>query len=161
MYTTSAKKPTLILTIAFVILSSQLSFCQKDNSSDQFKWMTGIAKGDKGKGAFFESWKIKNESLLLGSGHYIVEGDTVFSETLRLQKIDKYWCYIPIINGNPPTLFVMIKSEANEVIFENKEHDFPQRIGYKITKNGQFVAWIEGTYNGEFSKEETVMEFIK
>ncbi len=31
-----------------------------------------------------------------------------------------------------------------EVVFENKEHDFPQVIGYRLNPDGSLLAWIEG-----------------
>jgi hypothetical protein len=34
-------------------------------------------------------------------------------------------------------------------IFENPEHDFPQRVGYRLDKPDALVAWIEGTSKGQ------------
>jgi hypothetical protein len=36
----------------------------------------------------------------------------------------------------------------NEVVFENAQHDFPQRVAYKLEPDGKLAARIEGTRNG-------------
>jgi hypothetical protein len=38
--------------------------------------------------------------------------------------------YIAQPQGNPPTEFRLTESLGNRVVFENKAHDFPQRIVY-------------------------------
>ena len=37
---------------------------------------------------------------------------------------------------------------ANKVIFENKEHDFPQRIIYRLDSDGDLLGRIEGILDG-------------
>lgn len=48
----------------------------------------------------------------------------------------------------PATPFKMIEMAANKVVFENPEHDFPQRIIYE-REGDTLTARIEGTQNGE------------
>ncbi len=47
------------------------------------------------------------------------------------------------------TSFKLIKLSSNEVIFENPEHDFPQRIMYRLEKDKSLFARIEGKNNGK------------
>ena len=46
------------------------------------------------------------------------------------------------------TFFKLVKSSPNEAIFENPEHDFPQRIIYRRSGD-KITARIEGTNNGK------------
>ena len=55
-------------------------------------------------------------------------------------------------NDKPPVRFRLISSANNIFIFENKAHNFPQRINYQNRSGGELLAWIEGTVNGEFKK---------
>jgi hypothetical protein len=48
----------------------------------------------------------------------------------------------------------MISSDSNNFIFENKEHDFPQRIIYHIVNKDSVHAWIEGTHDGKAGRED-------
>jgi hypothetical protein len=34
------------------------------------------------------------------------------------------------------------------VVFENLQHDFPQRIGYEMNGPDSLTAWIEGPHQG-------------
>jgi hypothetical protein len=38
--------------------------------------------------------------------------------------------------------------DTNEVVFENPEHDFPQRIIYRLIANGKLLGRIEGVVDG-------------
>lgn len=144
----------------FILFVSTASFAQ-NRGIEQFKWMFGEWKGESAKGSTLESWIKENENTMTGKGYYVVKGDTVVVEQLRIQKIGNYWTYIPIINNNKPVLFTLIKVENDIWVFENKEHDFPQRVIYSRKKDGSMLAWIEGEMKGKFIKEEYLMEKIK
>ncbi len=51
-------------------------------------------------------------------------------------------------NNGEPVLFKMIFSEKNKIIFENKEHDFPQRITYEFMDDNKLTATIDGMIDG-------------
>jgi hypothetical protein len=40
------------------------------------------------------------------------------------------------------------------VVFENREHDFPQRVGYERTAGDELLAWIEGARQGRSRRIE-------
>lgn len=52
-------------------------------------------------------------------------------------------------NNGEPVLFKMIFSDENKIIFENKKHDFPQRIIYEFLDENKLIASIEGSLDGE------------
>lgn len=128
---------------------------------EQFEWLLGSWKVKMSEGEVYESWTKQDENTLLGKGYYINKGDTTITEQLRIQKIGNYWTYIPTIRKNHPVLFTLISSGSDIWVFENKEHDFPQRIAYSQKKDGSLLAWIEGEMNGKQMKEEFLMEKIK
>jgi hypothetical protein len=51
-------------------------------------------------------------------------------------------------NNGEPVLFKMIFSDENKIVFENKEHDFPQRITYEFLDDNKLIATIEGMLDG-------------
>ncbi len=55
-------------------------------------------------------------------------------------------------SGQQEASFRLIRLTEQEAIFENAEHDFPQRIGYRFESGGKLTAWIEGTINGKDKK---------
>ena len=79
----------------------------------------------------------------------------VFAETMALeQKADSLLLTVATANQNDkkPVTFKMISSENGQFTFENKDHDFPQRIIYTNPAKDSLHAWIEGIVNGESKK---------
>lgn len=46
------------------------------------------------------------------------------------------------------TLRLSQRVADRDVVFENQQHDFPQRVGYK-RDGDSLVGWIEGPRNGQ------------
>jgi len=56
-------------------------------------------------------------------------------------------------SGQASAEFVSRVVDEESVVFENLQHDFPQRVGYR--REGQaLLAWIEGTQEGELRRIE-------
>jgi len=90
-----------------------------------------------------------------GDDGYVAHGRngkmTAF-EFLRIVESDAGIHYISKPSQNKEeSAFKLVKSSANEVVFENSTHDFPQRIIYRLTKPDALSSRIEGTMNGKAS----------
>ncbi len=48
----------------------------------------------------------------------------------------------------------------NEVLFENSEHDFPQRSIYRLAQDSRLIGRIEGQSNGQLKSIEFPMSKI-
>ena len=53
-------------------------------------------------------------------------------------------CYVSMPGGKAPTSFCAVEVGERRVVFENREHDFPQRILYWLDGEGRLHARIEG-----------------
>lgn len=125
-----------------------------------FPWLQGHWKGQMENASIEEKWKKTGPQALEGTGLVMVNNDTVVKEVLRIEKIAGHWCYIASINGKPPVLFSLAEEKENEWVFENKEHDFPQKVVYSRGSNNELIAWIEGVSGGNPSKETYVMHKV-
>lgn len=77
------------------------------------------------------------------------DGKTVDFEFLRLIEDSGSVFYVAKPTANKEeTRFKLVKATANEIVFENPAHDFPQRIMYRIDGT-KLVARIEGTRDGK------------
>lgn len=56
-------------------------------------------------------------------------------------------------SGQASTTFFSHVVAYDSVLFENPEHDFPQRIGYRL-EGDRLTAWIEGTRDGRTRRGE-------
>jgi hypothetical protein len=55
-------------------------------------------------------------------------------------------------SGQAEASFKLVKYENQEAVFENPQHDFPQRIIYKLEKDGSLAAAIEGMSKGQLKR---------
>ena len=65
--------------------------------------------------------------------------------------------YIPTVknqNNGEPVSFKLVSGKNGEFVFENKQHDFPQRIIYRNPNPDSLYARIEGYQQGKVHKEE-------
>ncbi|HRB72698.1 MAG TPA: DUF6265 family protein, partial [Flavobacterium sp.] len=64
-------------------------------------------------------------------------------------------------NNNQPVHFIAKISSENQLIFENRQHDFPQMITYTKTGTNTLTAEISGSKNGQERKQSFPMKRIK
>jgi len=139
------------LIIVVVIVFSVSLFAQDDSI---FKLFPGKWKMETDKAEIYEEWIFANETELIGKS-FSVEGSEEFvSELLYLKKFGKQWAYVAVPEGQNITLFALVEYTPKKYVFENLEHDFPQRIIYEFHKDGKLTAAIEGTVNGENKRVE-------
>lgn len=126
-------------------------------SMERLEWLIGTWKIITPEGQLYEVWTKNNDSLFTGKTCMIINNDTGFTEEITLKMSGNEIFYIPVVNGqnqNQPVSFKLSSDLNGEFIFENPQHDFPQRIIYRNPKPDSLHARIEGNYNGEFRKEE-------
>ncbi|HEY0676668.1 MAG TPA: DUF6265 family protein [Chitinophagaceae bacterium] len=129
--------------------------CHQAEESETFrqlKQLEGTWKMQTEKSAIYESWKIGSPQQLLGRSYTIRGTDTLVLENVKLEETNNKIFYIPLVtnqNRGRPVLFTLVSAERSKFIFENKLHDFPQRVIYNIVSKDSIHAWIEGTKNGK------------
>ncbi|WP_276132634.1 DUF6265 family protein [Polluticoccus soli] len=153
--------PVLLLTACSDEIAQTASGTEEhviDRRINNVRWMLGEWVKEMPNGVFVEKWQEETDTSYIGEGTFTTNnGDVMFSEKLRLeQRGDELW-YIPTVanqNNAQPVLFKETKIVDNEAVFENPEHDFPQRIIYKRTSDSTLYARIEGKQGGQDAKEE-------
>lgn len=99
------------------------------------------------EGSFYESWTEGKENELLGTSYFLKNGDTLFKEQIRLVQEEQQLFYIPSVsnqNEGKAIRFAAIKLSDQELLFENKTHDFPQRISYQPLGTDSLLAVVSG-----------------
>lgn len=113
-------------------------------------WMTGrwsYVDGAPGSG---EQWMAPAAGTMLGMSRTVRDGKTVAFEFLRIAEDDKGTLALHALpSGQQATTFNLLRQSASEVVFENPDHDFPQRVIYRLSPGPMLVGRIEGTVNGE------------
>lgn len=88
-------------------------------------------------------------TTMLGMSHTVADGKTRDFEFMRIvQEENGELFFVAMPSGQTETRFKTIRSGPREAVFENPEHDFPQRVIYR--RDGDFlVGRIEGTSKGK------------
>jgi hypothetical protein len=94
-----------------------------------------------------EEWKIYPDSMS-GKGYFVKGADTTLSELLSLIKTDDKVVYVARPAGQPVIGFPFKGIDHDQYLFENKAHDFPQKIGYHPKSKDSLDIYLEGISNG-------------
>ena len=137
--------------VLFLLLITLNIFAQDDSITKLFP---GTWKMISDKIEYYEEWRLINGSELIGIGFSIEEGDTVLSEELYVKKFADKWAYIALPLNQTITLFALSEYSENKFIFENQEHDYPQKIIYEFIADGKLNAATEGIIEGELMRRD-------
>lgn len=137
---TFARHPALLL---MLLLAPML----KSEPLDQLAFLSGCWALQSGTVTVEEQWNRPAGGLMLGTSRTLRAGRAVFHEFIRIEQKGNDVFYTPRVGSAPPVSFRAVKLTAEEAVFENLEHDFPQRIIYRKGE-GTLPARIEGAVGG-------------
>jgi hypothetical protein len=100
-----------------------------------------------------EQWMAPRGHTMISTGR-TTQGDKLAEyELVLIREQSGQLAYESHPSGQPSAVFLSRTVGENEVLFENLQHDFPQRIGYR--RDGDSLrAWIEGPRNGQNKRVE-------
>ncbi len=127
-------------------------------------WLIGKWQSISAEGLMQEIWIKKDDSTFIGSSFFIVGKDTVSSECISLEERGKELFYIPTVknqNEGKPIIFTLTSLNSNQLVFENPNHDFPQKITYIQVTSDSLVATISGVINGKEKSQDFPMARAK
>ncbi|MDM4766998.1 DUF6265 family protein [Pelomonas sp. SE-A7] len=112
-------------------------------------WMAGCWKLEGSDAGSAEQWMAPAGGQMMGMSRTLRRGKLVEFEFLQIRpNAEGKLEYVAQPQGRPPTAFALKEQGPQSVLFENPQHDFPQRISYK--RDGlQMQARIEGERNGK------------
>lgn len=147
--------------VLLLLLFSATIFAQETNFKiESLGWMSGCWQSKDG--SISEFWTSVAGGSMLGAGRTIKNGKLVDYEYLRIVQDEKGIFYIARPKANAEeTPFKLNKLTANEAVFENAAHDFPQRIIYRLDNGKDLFARIEGNNKGKFMGFDFPMSRIK
>jgi hypothetical protein len=138
--------------IFFVLFIAITSILGQDSkySLDELAWLTGCWSWSQENYERLEYWMKPAGNMMIGMSHTVSDGKTVEYEFLRIVDDEDGMIYYEANpSGQKQTRFKLIQSLAYRAVFENPEHDFPQRIIYDLHDDGSITARIAGTVKGE------------
>ncbi|WP_114938977.1 DUF6265 family protein [Mucilaginibacter endophyticus] len=141
-----------LFVIACMVFSHNAFGQKKTAPIRQAKWLIGSWKNQSAKTLDIETWKKLNDSIFLGRSYSLAGADTVSSEHIRLEQHSGKLYYIPTVknqNDGKAVTFTLTSVDSKHLVFENPEHDFPQKITYTQISKDSLVAEISGIRKGK------------
>jgi Domain of unknown function (DUF6265) len=146
---------TIRIALLCLLLLPTLALAQeKTFTINDLAWLKGCWSSSRNGRETTEHWLKPAGGTMLGISRTVVNGKTVefeFTQIRQDEKGDIFFIAKP--SGQPEATFKLIKGNATEVIFENPQHDFPQRVIYRLQGKDSLLGRIEGVSKG---KEKSV-----
>ena len=146
------RQPIFLTTAALVLLllaAVPHTAVAQDASLAPLSWLAGCWASESGEAGSGEHWLPLAGGTMLGVGRTVKNGKTVSHEFLQIRSnAEGKLVYIAAPSGQKEATFVVSVLTDGAVIFENLQHDFPQRIIYKALPEGRLATRIEGLRNG-------------
>ena len=111
-------------------------------------WRGSFGGGQAGAGTIEEYYSTPTSNMIIGVTRFVRGGRTVDFEFTRIMSGDSGIVLMPQPRGRPPTPFRMTASDSVSAMWENPQHDFPQKISYRRIASDSIVAAIAGPGQG-------------
>ena len=136
-------KTSTIILFGFVLFVAHTTH---PNEPDEMSWIVGTWERQSTKAITYESWRRLSDRTYEGESYRVSRDnrDTVFAESMLLVEMGREMFYIPKVDENAyPVPFRLTVLEDGKAVFENPEHDFPQRITYSRNPDGSLSVSVE------------------
>lgn len=141
-----ASARTVFAALAAVVI---VAGAQAQAEIEKVAWLAGCWKSDNAEAGSGEHWMPLAGGTMFGMSRTIRQGKTVEFEFVELRYLpDGKLAYVAHPSGQQTTAFPLLRVSDTEVVFENLEHDFPQRVAYAKEGESKVRARIEGVSDG-------------
>jgi hypothetical protein len=136
-----------IVLMVFSLLASGAAAGEADIA--KLAWLAGCWKNETAGPGSGEHWTPLAGGTMFGTSRTIKHGKTVEFEFMELRSLpDGKLAFVAHPSGRHTTTFPLLRIDATEAVFENQQHDFPQRVVYAREGETRLTARIEGMRNG-------------
>ena len=138
-----------------------LSTSTPASTLDKLGWLQGcwhVAGTDQGS---VEQWTSAAGGSMLGMSRTVKGGKTQDFEFIQIREdAPGKLVFIAQPSGAPPTSFPLQREDGVMFVFEQKAHDFPQRVIYRKDGDKAMAARIEGMVKGKLESMDFPMKRI-
>lgn len=141
--------------IALVVLAGLL-LCRwgtaaerPDSSVARLAWLAGCWESVRGDRRVEEQWMVPRGGSMLGMSRTVTGNRTSEYEFMLIREQEGRLVFTARPSGQSEASFSSIELTESKVVFENPAHDFPQRVIYRLERDGSLAARIEGMKGGE------------
>lgn len=123
-------------------------------SLDQADFLLGAWRSETQGTLFTERWRREDGDGFRGAAEAERDGERIQQEAMTLRVVAGTLIYAadPEQDGSFVE-FTGVRCAAGEAVFENPEHDFPQRLHYRLDDSGTLVAAVSDLEGHGFELE--------
>jgi hypothetical protein len=112
---------------------------------NQLAWLAGHWRMERAGRVVDEQWMAPAAGVMLGMSRTISRGKVIEHEFIQIREgPGGALFFIALPSGQKEAAFQVVSLGATEAVFENPQHDFPQKISYTLQPHGTLLAAIEG-----------------
>ena len=134
----------VLIIIAFFYINSTAQQTTCDSAFASLHWLAGYWTSVEEDEMIEEIWLTPRNSLMPGLHRETNGLEKAGFEYLRIEKTADQLIYFASPGGKKATAFYLTEFSDTHIVFENLEHDFPQRITYRLAEKNQLHVVIEG-----------------
>ena len=135
------------------MLTAALAMPAAASGVQELAWLQGCWRMTAGERTVEEQWMAPRGGAMLGAGRTVQAGRLLEYEFIVIREDGGRLVYEARPSGQAMATFPAREQTPRSVVFENLQHDVPQRIGYS-REGDQLLAWIEGPRNGQVRRIE-------
>ena len=154
-------KKRIGIILIIILASCQNKSEKKFDKLEEMNWLVGNWEQKLPDGILTETWTKENDSMLSGVSYFINAKDTIHFESIKLEQKKQELNYGSTVigqNNDECVDFKLTSATENIYVFENPEHDYPQKIAYKKVSSDRLIAIISGKMQGKQSQESFPMK---
>lgn len=121
--------------------------------ASEMSWLVGSWTQKSAEREVTETWAAPATGVMTGRSVTVRPGRSDFVEDMTITTEPAGPTFTATIPGQAPTAFVRLPGPPGEAVFENKAHDFPQRVIYRRCDE-DLCAAIEGVVKGKLERRE-------
>ncbi|HEX5718368.1 MAG TPA: DUF6265 family protein [Thermoanaerobaculia bacterium] len=140
------------------ILLMAVALAAPSSSVQDLAWMSGCWASVGGEAGSGEMWMAPAGGTLLGVSRTVKRGKTVAHEFMQIRETGPgQIAFIALPSGQKEASFPLVRLSGQEAVFENPQHDFPQRVIYRRVGD-LLTGRVEGSEGGETKGFDFPME---
>jgi len=144
-----------------MILIPLVASSQVCTNLDTLDWMLGEWQLDSEKILTTETWTKLSPNTYDGIAQTLSKNEDkiTFVETLIIIEMSDEVFYLAKVSHNEfPIPFKLTKCSDSTAVFENAAHDFPQKIVYQVSEDGQSLTVVVSNNERQFTVDYNKFE---
>lgn len=133
-----------LVLLAFAVCPSAALSAQTPSTIARAAWLAGCWEARSATQVIQEMWMAPEGGLMIGGSRTVMGGAVREFEHLRIRAAGDTLIYTALPYRQQEASFRAVAPTDGILSFENPEHDFPQRIRYRMLTPDSLVARVEG-----------------